>query len=216
MINKLTYRFGSGCGSVGRAVASDARGLRFESSHRQTFISDIYLLTVNYIEKTKIKRKRGQELKLINVQIQGRLNKGYVLIKNERKVDELVCESSKRKGSKKRKRERLIQTFSQKCISAFWIYFSNTVRLVTRFVTSLVKLCYNRKACYSFTTCYRCKTCYSHKAGDSCKSANLNKTSRLIFWNLSAANHLAKVVQLKTVYLSRKVLTSGLTILCLN
>ena len=32
---------GSGCGSVGRAVASNARGLRFESSHRQTFISDI-------------------------------------------------------------------------------------------------------------------------------------------------------------------------------
>ena len=29
---------GSGCGSVGRAVASDTRGLRFESSHRQNFI----------------------------------------------------------------------------------------------------------------------------------------------------------------------------------
>ena len=43
---------GSGCGSVGRAVASDARGLQFESSHRQTFILDIYLFTVNCIEKT--------------------------------------------------------------------------------------------------------------------------------------------------------------------
>ena len=42
----------------GRAVASDARGLWFESSHRQTFITDIYLFTVNCIEETKIKRKR--------------------------------------------------------------------------------------------------------------------------------------------------------------
>ena len=49
---------GSGCGSVGRVVASDAKGPRFESSHRQTLISDIYLYTVNYIEKTKIKKKR--------------------------------------------------------------------------------------------------------------------------------------------------------------
>ena len=50
---KVELSLGSGCGSVGRAVASDARGLRFESSHRQTFISDIYLF-----EKTKIKKKR--------------------------------------------------------------------------------------------------------------------------------------------------------------
>ena len=49
---------GSGCGSVGRAVASDTRGPQFESSHWQTFISDIYLFTVNCIEETKIKRKR--------------------------------------------------------------------------------------------------------------------------------------------------------------
>ena len=48
---------GSGRGSVGRAVASDARGPRFESSHRQTFISHIYLHTVNCIEKMKIKKK---------------------------------------------------------------------------------------------------------------------------------------------------------------
>ena len=49
---------GSGCDTVGRAVASNARGPGFESSHRQTFISDIYLFTVNCIEKTKIKKKR--------------------------------------------------------------------------------------------------------------------------------------------------------------
>ena len=29
---------GSGCGSVGRVVASNTRGPRFESSHQQTFI----------------------------------------------------------------------------------------------------------------------------------------------------------------------------------
>ena len=47
---------GSGRVSVGRAVTSDARGPQFESSHRQTFILDIYLFTVNCIEKTKIKK----------------------------------------------------------------------------------------------------------------------------------------------------------------
>ena len=41
-----------------RAVASDTRGTRFVSSHRQTFISDIYLFTVNCTEKMKIKKKR--------------------------------------------------------------------------------------------------------------------------------------------------------------
>ena len=33
---------GSGGGSVGRAVASNSRGPRFESSHQQKFISNIY------------------------------------------------------------------------------------------------------------------------------------------------------------------------------
>ena len=42
---------------MGRAVASDTRGPRFESSHWQ-LLSDIYLFTVNCIEKTKIKKKR--------------------------------------------------------------------------------------------------------------------------------------------------------------
>ena len=51
------FKVGSCRGSVGGVVASDARGPRFESSHRQTFILDIYLLTVNCIEMTK----RGRE-----------------------------------------------------------------------------------------------------------------------------------------------------------
>ena len=46
---------GSGCDSVGRAVASDTRGLQFESSHRQILY---YLYTVNCIGKVKIKKER--------------------------------------------------------------------------------------------------------------------------------------------------------------
>ena len=52
-----TSLLGSGCSSVGRAVASDTRGLRFESSHQQTFLYWT-LFTVNCLEKTKIKKKR--------------------------------------------------------------------------------------------------------------------------------------------------------------
>ena len=48
---------GSGCGSVGRAVASDTRGPQFESSHRQNKIYIEHLFTVNCIEKTKIGRE---------------------------------------------------------------------------------------------------------------------------------------------------------------
>ena len=51
-------KWGSGCGSVGRAVASNTRGPRFESSHWQKFIYIEHLFTVNCIEKTKIKEKR--------------------------------------------------------------------------------------------------------------------------------------------------------------
>ena len=45
---------GSGCGSVGRAVASDTRGPRFESSHWQkNYVG--HLFTINCVGKTKIK-----------------------------------------------------------------------------------------------------------------------------------------------------------------
>ena len=43
---------GSGCGSVGKAVASGTRGPRFEFGLQQL------LFTVNRLEKTKIKKKR--------------------------------------------------------------------------------------------------------------------------------------------------------------
>ena len=44
---------GIGCGSVGRAVASDTRGVQFESSHRQKFINIEHLNTVNCVLKRR-------------------------------------------------------------------------------------------------------------------------------------------------------------------
>ena len=38
---KISHQWGSGCGSVGRAVASHYRGPRFESSHRQEIILNL-------------------------------------------------------------------------------------------------------------------------------------------------------------------------------
>ena len=52
----ITCTSGSGCGSVGRAVAFDTRGLRFDSSHRQNFIEHLFINSC--IEKTKINKKR--------------------------------------------------------------------------------------------------------------------------------------------------------------
>ena len=49
--SKNASLWGSGCGSVGRAVTSDTRDPRFESRHWQNFINCT-------IEKTKIKKKR--------------------------------------------------------------------------------------------------------------------------------------------------------------
>ena len=46
---------GSGCGSVGRVIASDPRGPWFKSSHWQKLY---WTYTINCIEKTKIKKKR--------------------------------------------------------------------------------------------------------------------------------------------------------------
>ena len=45
----------SGCGSVGRAVASNTRDLRFESRHLQNFIYQLYILK----EKTKKDNEAG-------------------------------------------------------------------------------------------------------------------------------------------------------------
>ena len=67
VLNKLEQ--GSGCGSVGRAVASDPRSPRFESCPWQKFKLNIF--TVNCIEKTKIKKK-GREGPILKKQKQAR------------------------------------------------------------------------------------------------------------------------------------------------
>ena len=51
--------FESGSGSVGRAVSSNSRGPRFESSHWQIlYWTFVYFFTINCIENTKINKKR--------------------------------------------------------------------------------------------------------------------------------------------------------------
>ena len=47
-ITAIKVGVGSGCGSVGRAVASDTRGPRFESSHRQNL----------FVTSTVLKRRK--------------------------------------------------------------------------------------------------------------------------------------------------------------
>ena len=59
---------GSGCGSVGRAVAFDTRGPRFDSSHRQNFIEHLFI--INCIEKTKINKKRPGMAHFFNIGIE--------------------------------------------------------------------------------------------------------------------------------------------------
>ena len=44
---------GSGGGSVGRAVASDTRGPRFESSHWQTFIKRWFIFLSSVLKRQK-------------------------------------------------------------------------------------------------------------------------------------------------------------------
>ena len=56
ILRRTSWTMGSGCGSVGTAVASDTRGPRFHSSHQKT-----YLFILNCIEKTTIKEKRDRD-----------------------------------------------------------------------------------------------------------------------------------------------------------
>ena len=54
LLDNNRYNMGSGCGAVGRVVASNTRDPRFESSQRQ-----YYLLST--VLKRRKKKKRGQE-----------------------------------------------------------------------------------------------------------------------------------------------------------
>ena len=56
---KVTRTLGSGCGAVGRAVASDTRGPGFESSHRQLLLNIYLLLTVCRKDENKEKEARN-------------------------------------------------------------------------------------------------------------------------------------------------------------
>ena len=49
------WDLGSGCGAVGRAVASNTRGPGFESSHRQLLLNIYLLLTVCRKDENKEK-----------------------------------------------------------------------------------------------------------------------------------------------------------------
>ena len=61
LLNKQMKILGSCCGSVGRAVVSDTRCPRFDSSHRQNLYQTfVFLFTVYFIEKTKINKKRPE------------------------------------------------------------------------------------------------------------------------------------------------------------
>ena len=56
---------GSGCGAVGRAVASDTRGPGFESSHRQLLLNIYLLLTVCRKDENKEKEAGNGRFKKI-------------------------------------------------------------------------------------------------------------------------------------------------------
>ena len=51
---------GSGCDSVGRGVASDTRGPRFEFGHRQFLYNQYFLLTL--CGKVKNKEKEAEKM----------------------------------------------------------------------------------------------------------------------------------------------------------
>ena len=55
-LSELCFHLGSGCGSVGRVVASNTRGPRFESSNRQDFIMNIFTVNCWKVEKKRKKR----------------------------------------------------------------------------------------------------------------------------------------------------------------
>ena len=53
MTTNLTFILFSGCGSVGRVLASDTRGYQFESSHWQNFILHIYCQLLKWQKERK-------------------------------------------------------------------------------------------------------------------------------------------------------------------
>ena len=64
VIQIILRTLGSGCGSVGKAEASDARGPRFESSHRRNFMTNMFSVNCWNDEKNT---KRGREWPIFNI-----------------------------------------------------------------------------------------------------------------------------------------------------
>ena len=60
----LSFDWTSGCGTSGIAIASNARGHGFESSRQK--INKEYLFSVNWPEKTKIKKEEASNDPFIN------------------------------------------------------------------------------------------------------------------------------------------------------
>ena len=53
LIKKVLFLGGSGCGSVGRAVASDTRGQWFEARHRQIFKEHLFIVNCFVLKRRK-------------------------------------------------------------------------------------------------------------------------------------------------------------------
>ena len=68
--SKVEISQGSGCGSVGRAVASNTREPRFEPHHRQNFIYQIiYQLYKRKDENNEKKAGNGPSLKKVEISL---------------------------------------------------------------------------------------------------------------------------------------------------
>ena len=81
--NILNLKTNIGWGSVGRAPASDTRGSKFESSHRQNIIPNLY-----YYELLKRRKKRTgmAHLKELNIP------RPLVVLEGESRLNELISQ----------------------------------------------------------------------------------------------------------------------------
>ena len=110
------------CGSVGRTVASDTRGLRFESSHQQIYWAFVYCQLC--IEKTKIKKKEagnGPFLKSLNLATFLSDFSEIPLLELSLSCDNLLCDALGRAPSAK-----LIVTFRNNRSVAYWRHLAQT------------------------------------------------------------------------------------------
>ena len=80
---KIAMMLGSGCDSVGRAVASDTRGPWFESSHRQKFIYTLNICLLSTVHWKNENKEKWPGMALFKNCIdvwKGRKSKKYVKV----------------------------------------------------------------------------------------------------------------------------------------